>query len=123
MLTVRKQQADALAQVRGASFEDRMVAHLNRCVPEVTEPIGEPGTREVIRYGVTRARAHGFITELQLCRYIDLMCFFGVDFDSDLEWARNVLAQAEPREPEARMRRLQAAARSELKALDAARGR
>jgi hypothetical protein len=123
VLKVRQQQADALAAVRQASFEDRMVAHLDRCVPEVTGPVGEAGTRDLIRYGVGRARAHGFVTELQLCRYIDLMCFFGVDFDRELRWAQSTLARDDSPDPEVRMRRLQAAARAELRALDAARGR
>jgi len=45
--------------------------------------MGEEGLRDEIRYGMRRARVHGFQSEYDICRYLDLMLTLGSDFDCD----------------------------------------
>jgi hypothetical protein len=87
MLKIGERQANAL---RSASLEDyivRLLAHLRRIFSDKCEAIGDDGLRTLIRVGMTKANNYGFVSELEICKYIDLMVIYGADFDSKPPWA------------------------------------
>lgn len=94
MLIIRKEQDEKLAQVHLAVFEDRMIAHINMHFPSHYEALGEENCRELIRFGIERGATHDFVSERNVCKYIDLMLCFSVEFDIDpkQEWASKILA-------------------------------
>ena len=93
MLVIRKEQDEKLAQVHMAVFEDRMIAHINKHFPSHYESLGEENCRELIRFGIERGATHDFVSERNVCKYIDLMLCFGVEFDIDQKqaWAAEIL--------------------------------
>jgi len=94
MLIIRKEQEEEFAKIALKQFEESMVVHLNQFFPEECEALGQEGTAEAIRHGLERAGRYGFVTERDLCLYMDVMFAFGRDFDEDpdLPWAKEILS-------------------------------
>jgi hypothetical protein len=115
MLTIRKEQMAVFGPVGKKAFEDRMLVHLKKVFPEQSESLGEPKLRETIQYGTQRAAAYKIISERDVCKYIDLIIFYGRDFDKDhnLAWAQSILQNKAIRNPSAKIEHLYKAARSQ----------
>ncbi len=96
MLSFRTQQVEALSLALIGDFERRIFDHACRCFPAATRPMSDGQLRELLRYGIERAMAHGVRTERGASKYINLMFVFGRDFDRDprLPWAREILGGA-----------------------------
>jgi len=112
---IRKAQMSVLAEAAATDFENRMVAHLNKCFPAACETLQEPGVRETIRYGINRSAHYDVTTERDVCKYIDLMMVFGRDFDTraELPWASRILNDRVLKNPTARIERLFTVAKEE----------
>ncbi|MCK4857938.1 MAG: DUF4123 domain-containing protein [candidate division Zixibacteria bacterium] len=92
-MIIRDPQMASFTEASIKDFENRMVVHLNEFFPEQCEALGEPKTREAIRYGIKRAATYGIDTERNVCKYTDIMFAYGRDFDKnpELPWAAEVL--------------------------------
>jgi hypothetical protein len=112
---IRKNQMNAFAEAATTDFENRMVAHLNRCFPAQCVSLQEPRVRETIRFGIERCAHYGVTAERDVCRYIDLMMVFGRDFDAreDLPWVSRILNDGVLKTPTARIERLFSVAKVE----------
>jgi hypothetical protein len=108
MITIRREQYQALEALTLASFESRVLAHLQRCFPEHVAKLGEEGARTAIRDGTARAHAYGIVSERQVCIFIDLMFALGERFDHDPKhpWASAILLGLDRKAPATRMDRL-----------------
>lgn len=93
MLLTRREHVEQLSEVPKAVFEERMLAHINKHFPAHYSALGEKNCREVVRYGIERASTHGFVSERDVCKFIDLILCFGVEFDTDSKqpWASTIL--------------------------------
>lgn len=78
-------------------LERRAKQHLLSCFPNECEQLGEAGLEEFVRYGIKRARAHGFESEYDILRYLNLSVVLGSDFDEDesYPWAAEILSSDE----------------------------
>ena len=125
MLTIRDATWDKLAEAAHADFVVRMRVHLRKFFPEQCSTLGEVRTGQLIEFGITRAREHGFESERDVCKYIDLMCVFGHRFDRDdrLPGARHILETRFLADPEDRMQHLHATAIVALREREAERER
>jgi len=112
MLTIRDAAWHKLAEAAHADFVARMRVHLRKFFPEQCDALGEVKTGQLIEFGITRAREHGFEAERDVCKYIDLMFTFGREFDRNpgLPWAQQILRNRAPADPDRRMRWLHATA-------------
>ena len=106
MFRIRKEQKAAFREDAIHDFENRMVAHVRRCLVEHWETLGDDALREVIRMGTERADGFGIVAERDVCKFVDLMLVFGTDFDRRCAWAREILEAAAPTDPAVKMRRL-----------------
>ena len=115
MLTIRKEQLAVFSLLGKKVFEDRVIAHLKKFFPEQSESLGEPKLRETIQYGTQRAAAYRILSERDVCKYIDLMIFYGRDFDKDpkLPWAQSILQNQAIRSPSSKIERLYKAAKKQ----------
>jgi hypothetical protein len=115
MLTLRKEQIAVFGPLGKKAFEDRLLAHLKRVFPEQSEGLGEPKLRETIQYGTQRAAAYRITSERDVCKYIDLMMFYGRDFDKDPNhaWAQSILQNQAIRNPSSKIERLYKAAKKQ----------
>jgi hypothetical protein len=112
MLVIRKDQLQALAASRRKDFERRLLSHLRKWFPGETAELGETGLLAWISHGQQCAAAYGFVSERDICKYLDLMLVFGQDFDTDPKhaWASAFLRGKSLHSPGVRMSRLIAAA-------------
>jgi hypothetical protein len=115
MLTIRKEQMAVFGPLGQKAFEDRMLVHLKKVFPEQSETMGEPKLRDTIQYGTQRAAAYKIISERDVCKFIDLMIFYGRDFDKDpnLPWAQTILQNKAIRDPNSKIERLYKAAKKQ----------
>ena len=95
MLTVRDGQMQIFSQAAVDQFEDWMTVHLKRFFPGCLR-MAEPDLREMIQYGIGRARSYRIRARRDVCKYVDLMAVLGRNFDSDahLPWAKAILKNA-----------------------------
>jgi hypothetical protein len=92
-MLIRPEQMQALSAPSRGAFEEKVVAHLNRCFPDECAKLGEQNVRATIRLGLERARSYGITTSREVCLYIDVMMVYGRDFDRNpkLSWASEIL--------------------------------
>lgn len=93
MLKIRKEQDEELGKIALKRFEDSMVEHVKEFFPKYYEIHGEPLIRKVIQYAVQRAENYDFVTERDVCLYINLVFLLGSNFDTDkqLPWTVEIL--------------------------------
>ncbi|MCP4723270.1 MAG: hypothetical protein GY860_27780 [Desulfobacteraceae bacterium] len=93
MLTIRQNQKKILKLAARDDFVERMLVHLNTFFSEHYEALGDDSCRELIDLGIKNAENHEIVNERDVCKYIDLMVSFGVDFDKDpkFPWAGKIL--------------------------------
>jgi hypothetical protein len=108
MLTLRKEQMKVFQPIAVKSFEDRVVAHLQKVFPEKSAQLGEDKLRDAIKYETQRAAVYSITSERDACKYIDLSILYGPDFDKDsnLPWAQNILQNKNIRNPSTKVDRL-----------------
>lgn len=93
MLIIRKEQIEEFGKIAQKRFVEGMVAHLFQFFPEECEALGTEETVEAIYDALERAGHYGFVSERDVCLYMDVMFAFGRDFDEDpdLPWAKEIL--------------------------------
>jgi hypothetical protein len=93
MLTIRREQMEALDRPALAAFEAEMVIHCNGFSPPLCKVLGEAQLRLVIRQAIERARGHGFTNRGPVRLFIELTLLFGRAFDTDPQypWAGEIL--------------------------------
>jgi hypothetical protein len=109
MLTIRNAQLDSFARTARAAFEARLVAHMTTWFPDIR--VGVPGGMAVpVTAAVDQALAYGFDRQRDICKFLNLQCRFGWDFDADPDcaWAHPLLRSTLP--GPAKMERLYALA-------------
>lgn len=93
MLIIRKEQIAVLEDYVQHVFERELVEHIKKFAPRHAEAIGDDGVQNVVRLGLERATPYGFTNRGAVRFYVEMMCMFGSDFDTDplLPWAAGVL--------------------------------
>jgi hypothetical protein len=88
---VRKEQMEAFREAARCDFEDAMLAHLRRSFRTALELKTDEDLRALVNIGVVRANALGLSGQRDVCKLVDLMVVFGVDFERREGWARAIL--------------------------------
>ncbi len=93
MLIIRQNQKNAFEAAARNDFVERMLVHLNKFFPKHYEALGEDNCRELVDHGIENAATYDIVNERDVCKYIDLMVSFGVEFDKnpELPWAGEIL--------------------------------
>jgi hypothetical protein len=117
MLVIAEVALDQFSRQAHDGFVTRMRVHLRNFFSEQCNALGDEKIGRLIEFGIQRAGEHGFETERDVCKYIDLMCIFGDRFDRDdrLSWARHILESRYPPDPTDRMQYLHATALDALR--------
>jgi len=103
--TIRPEQIQALG--RSDEFFARAAKHLRHHFPEARD-LPAAHLRDIVAHGHRRAAAHGFVTEQDVCKFLNLMFTFGHAFDEDprLPWVEPFLGGALRPDPTLRINRL-----------------
>lgn len=110
MLHIREEQLTAFRTDRLGKFESDLLHHAQRFYPQICQGLDDRQLRQLIRRCGARAKAHGFSTERDICKYMNISLTFGSDFDRNgiHAWAITILKQRLA--PNEKMQRLYAAA-------------
>jgi hypothetical protein len=94
LLAIRQEQMAAFSRAELEKFEARTLARLLQSFPKQCGTLTESQLRNLIQYGIRRARTYRITSERDVSQYIDLMLRFGQDFDTDprCAWAGYILA-------------------------------
>jgi hypothetical protein len=114
MLTISREQMHIFSKAPLDQFVDWMLVHLRKFFPSCRRA-DDTDLRKVIKHGIERAGSYEIRTRRDVCKYIDLMVTFGLDFDRDkrFPWAESILKR--PWSSATRMRWLMVAAQNQLK--------
>ena len=105
MLTIRQEQLLALEAQANEASEDRLARHAQRFFPTQVAALAEPDLLRYVRQAVAAAQGHGFVTERDICKYLNLTLALGRDFDT-APWARTILGAEHITGPTLRINRL-----------------
>ncbi|RZB35488.1 MAG: hypothetical protein SRB2_03081 [Desulfobacteraceae bacterium Eth-SRB2] len=101
MLVIRAEQAEALKVAAVNNFVKSMVAHIKEFFPNHFRVFTGKGAHVVAEYAVKRARRHDFVTERNVCLYLNVMLILGSNFDDDpqLGWTTRILKDEDITDP------------------------
>lgn len=94
MLLIRDEQMEAFRNAALVAFEQEMLRHLSQFSPPLFKAVKAEQMRQVIRFGMSRARReYGLTFRGPVRLYLELMLLFGSHFDTDLQypWASVIL--------------------------------
>lgn len=91
MLTIREDQLQHLARVASFGFARRSLRHLREVFPDIWSSCTDGEGLEVIELAVERASTLGFVNELGVLRFLEVMSLVGLDLG---EHSRHVDALA-----------------------------
>lgn len=96
MLIITKAQMDRLDSIHLEGFKARLAAHLRALFPAVTHWSDEEMAAE-IDSSITEARSHGFKSERDVARYVDLRTQLGTGFAAEpsRQWIAAVFSDPE----------------------------
>jgi hypothetical protein len=82
ILTIRRQQMDALALDYRARLTVAFAAHLREHFPDRFADCEEHDLRREVERQVAKAKSYGLVTPRDHCRFLNLGATFGWDFDT-----------------------------------------
>jgi hypothetical protein len=93
-MIIRSEQMSAFEEAARRGFERDLARRCADSAPTLCERAGGDNVLRFVKLGIDRAGSHGFSLRGPVRLYVDLMLWFGCDFDSDpqLDWARQALA-------------------------------
>lgn len=117
MLTIRAQQMRVFAK---AMLESWIVEHLSEFFPDEIAGLDSAEIFSRVRAAIEQANRHGFVTDSQMCRFVDLTFILGPAFvqDPNLPWAAEILTDKRLTDPEMRMELLFGAARDHVTSIE-----
>jgi hypothetical protein len=97
MLIIRKEQIAVFEEIAQKNFELELADHIREFIPKHAKAVGEEQVSAAVSYGVERARQYGFTNQGPVRFFIELLCLFGCDFDTDpqLPWVQIILKDEE----------------------------
>jgi hypothetical protein len=110
VLRIRDEQLATLREPRHDEIAERLVAHVRRHFPDETRRYDDIRLQSLVRAGVRRCDGYGITIARDVCRFVNLMCAFGWDFDTRLPWAQRVLHRSAGRDRRPKIERLYEAA-------------
>lgn len=99
MITIRREQVDALRRAESESLEQRLCDALEHGHPEEVAALGPRGTRQLVRHGLQTGWRSGLDDEDQLARLVMLMVQLGPDFERSPDRERALGRLHHPRLP------------------------
>jgi hypothetical protein len=81
MLTIRREQMQALQSVVESEFPNRLCTFARENLETWVQPLDDKELLWRVRSGVRRARSHGFGTQRAIATFVMLMLRFAPDFD------------------------------------------
>lgn len=93
MLSIRKEQMQALRKVARGRFVNEMMMHLRRQFPEQTMELSGDDLRALVEEGMNQADEYDVELRNDIRRYLECMVVHGRDFDTNEEtgWAGRIL--------------------------------
>ena len=98
---ISRKALQVFSERQTVDFESRVLAHWKRCFPAECSSFKDEELVKLIQHGSQRGAVHGFKTERDRCKYLDLLLLFGRNFDTDPEneWAIQILNDSTLEDP------------------------
>lgn len=86
MLTIRKEQKEALDAVMRANFLAKTVAHLKELFPDGVGKNPDEELVALVEDGIKRAEKYGITAEREVTLFVDLLAGLGADFTNQRQY-------------------------------------
>lgn len=93
MLTIRREQVDALGDAMLREFERAMIVHIRTWFPAHYRVLQDDGARAMVRNAHAKATLYGMATKRAVALYLNATLMLGAHFDTDpmYAWAAEIL--------------------------------
>jgi hypothetical protein len=95
MLTIREDQMQAFSRAQEKRFAGSLVDYARKEFPEETSDVPYEDIREIARLAVEKTKKYGITERADICRFLNFMYIYGFDFDEELQWAIEILNNAD----------------------------
>lgn len=95
MLVIRKEQMDAMRDNLKKTYEPRLLTYMRDESPEVIEDATESECRELIYDCIDKAGEYGLHDYYEVQQFMQCMLWLGADFDTQYDWAINILEDSD----------------------------
>jgi hypothetical protein len=91
VLTIRAEQMETLRTAPERQFVGDIETYLHDAAPETCKSMGREAIREAAELALAKGREYGIGGQFDVLRYVNFMFILGFDFDTSLDWARQIL--------------------------------
>ncbi len=108
MLTIRKEQVQVFDELAMKQFIENMMIHVRKYFPIESKAMDDGQLRKNILEIIQRAGEYELITERDICKFLNISIFFGMDFDKKPEnaWMLAILMDKKEPNPSIRIGKL-----------------
>jgi hypothetical protein len=97
MLTISKEQELALSRAHEKRFVGNLVVYAKKEFPEETGGVPNEDIWDIARLAVEKTQRYGITERADICRFLNFMYILGFNFDEELQWAIEILNNADTR--------------------------
>ncbi len=87
----------ALSRAQEERFVGNLVLYAKKEFPEETSDVPYEDIWEIAQLAVEKSQRYGITERADICRFLNFMYIYGFDFDEELQWAIEILHNADTR--------------------------
>jgi hypothetical protein len=92
---ITKEQVLAFSKAQENRFVGNLVHYAKEEFPEETGGVPNEDIREIARLAVEKTQKYGITERSDICRFLNFMYIYGFNFDEELQWAIEILNNAD----------------------------
>jgi len=97
MLLIREEQLLAFSREQEERFVRELCQYARNEFPAETSELADGDHDAISRQAISNARGYGIAERADIYRFLNFMLIYGLEFDDDLPWAREILNTAQDR--------------------------
>ncbi len=94
---IRNEQIEAFAREQEERFVRELAQYAGNEFAEETSALADGDLDTLVRQAISRARGYGIKERGDIYRFLNFMLIYGLEFDDDLPWAREILNTSKER--------------------------
>jgi len=97
MLVIRKEQLLAMGKAQEERFIRELVQYARDDFSEETNQLSDGDIDAIARQAISKSQGYGMTERADIYRYFNFMLIYGLKFDEDLPWAKEILNTSQER--------------------------
>jgi hypothetical protein len=95
MITFTEEQMEVFSRAQEKRFVGNLVHYAKKEFPEETGGVSDEDIWDIARLAVEKTKQYGITERADICRFLNFMYIYGFNFDEELQWAIEILNNAD----------------------------